>query len=288
MIYLNVGHTGLDSPSLPRWIARHRTRAVYLIHDLIPLTHPQFCREGESTRHARRITHALESASGIIANSQETLRELARFSGGRGLALPPGIAAWINGYTGPKDVAPISLPQPYFVAVGTIEARKNHLTLLAAWDELVAELGSAAPILVIIGNRGWEAEEVISRLSDLGSLAGNVREIPSCADEELARWIAGARALLMPSFAEGFGLPIIEALQLGTPVIASDLPVYREVVGDLPTYLDATDNCAWAEAVKRFTREGSERQRQLAEIEQYRAPTWEDHFQKTEEWLDGL
>jgi hypothetical protein len=76
-LYLNVGHTGLDEASLPKWIARHRLRAVYLIHDLIPLTHPQFCRPGEDRKHQARMRNVLVSAAGVIGNSQATLDELA-------------------------------------------------------------------------------------------------------------------------------------------------------------------------------------------------------------------
>ena len=78
-------------------------------------------------------------------------------------------------------------------------------------------------------------------LDDATELRVNVLELGSCADDELAAIVAGRERLLMPSFAEGFGLPVVEALELGTPVIASDLPVFREIAGDIPTYLDCSD-----------------------------------------------
>ena len=210
------------------------------------------------------MTHALDSASGIIANSEDTRAELERFAASRGRSMPP------------------------IVAVGTIEARKNHLMLLEVWDRLVEAMGSKAPLLVIIGGRGWEAEDAMARLDDLGPLQNSVQEVRACNDEELAAWIAGARALLMPSFVEGFGLPVVEALQLGTPVIASDLPVYHEIVGDRPTYLDPTDVPDWTEAISDFTGDGPERRRQITAIEGYHGPTWEQHFRTVEAWLEGL
>ena len=288
MTYLNVGHTGLDEPALPRWIAANRVNAVYLVHDLIPLTHPQYCRAGEADRHARRMIHALGSARGILANSSQTLAELRNFTNARGLPMPPNVAAWISGYDGPTAVEPMSLGRPHFVTVGTIEARKNHLLLLSAWDQLVADMGAHAPILVIIGGRGWEAEETIRRLDELGPLRDHVREIGSCSDGELAAWIAGAQALLMPSFVEGFGLPVIESLALGTPVIASDLPVYREIVGDLPTYLDPADSSAWVRTIRAFIGATPERTARLKQMRGYRAPSWDDHFKTVETWLAEL
>ena len=95
-IYLNVGHTGLNEPSLPEWIARHRFRAVYLIHDLIPLTHPQFCRDGEAEKHKLRMNNVLASAAGVIGNSQATVDDLADFADKQQHSMPPSVIAWLG------------------------------------------------------------------------------------------------------------------------------------------------------------------------------------------------
>ena len=97
MLYLNIGHAGLDEPSLPRWIAGNRLRAVYLIHDLIPLLYPEYCRPGEEAKHRLRMENVLKSAHGLIGNSQATIDDLAFFAHARGLPMPPALAAWIAG-----------------------------------------------------------------------------------------------------------------------------------------------------------------------------------------------
>jgi hypothetical protein len=112
--------------------------------------------------------------------------------------------------------------------------------------------------------------------------------LPYCSDEELGRWIGAARALLMPSFAEGFGLPIIEALQIGTPVIASDLPCFREIGAGIPTLLDPLDAMAWEQTIMGFLDNGPDRSRQNRLLRDYRAPTWSDHFARVEAWLETL
>ena len=288
MTYLNVGHTGLDEPTLAGWIARMEVRAVYLIHDLIPLTHPEYCRSGEAAKHQRRMRNALASASGIIGNSGYTLDELARFAGSQGMVMPPAVMAWLGiEPMHAQGVRPAEVAA-YFITVGTIEARKNHLLLLDVWERLVESMDERAPELLIVGGRGWEAEEALRRLDRLGVLDRHVREINACNDCELEGWIRGARALLMPSFVEGFGLPVMEALSLGTPVIASGLPVYREIVGDVPTYVDPTDTAAWEDAVRSFCDDGPERIRQLDRMATYRAPSWEEHFGIIEPWLARL
>lgn len=285
MTYLNVGHTGLHNPALVRWIERNRLRAFYLVHDLIPITHPQFCRDGEGAKHAKRMKHALASATGIICNSQATLDDLAAYAGGCGMAMPRSIVAWIAPPQLHRDDAPPAFRGTYFVAVGTIEARKNHRLLLNVWRQLVAEMGETAPTLVVVGQRGWHAEEAIATLDSPGDLRGHVLEVGDCPDDELVRWLTGARALLMPSQIEGFGLPVVEALQLSTPVIASDLPVYFEIAGDIPTYLDSGNEEAWRRAVMDFTRESAERDRQLSANRDYEPPSWKRHFVRVERFL---
>lgn len=289
-IYLNVGHTGLNSPFLGPWLARNDLCPIFLIHDLIPITHPQYCREGEDARHEQRIEKALRTASGIIVNSTATRRDLAQFAADRGLPVPPSLVAWLGVDEPSAGMTANSgkLDRPYFVLLGTVEARKNHLTILHAWSDLVARLGNEAPELIIIGQRGWEAAEATAILDDLGPLKDYVREMPRCGDQAMRRLVAGARALLMPSFVEGFGLPLIEALQLGAPVLASDLAVFREIAGDIPTYLDPHDREAWFAAVLDYAKDGAERRRQLNAITGFHAPTWADHFERVEEFLDTL
>lgn len=287
-IYLNVGHTGLDSPHLPPWLAEHRLRPVFLIHDLIPITHPQFCREGEAERHDKRMSHALASASGFIFNSKMTEQDFAQFARDQGMSLPPGVVAWL-GIDQPTPAAPTHISdRPYFVMVGTIEARKNHLLILRLWADVVARLGESAPELLIIGQRGWEAQEAIEILDNLGPLQGHVRELGRCDDATLQGLVAGARALLMPSFAEGFGLPVVEALELGTPVIASDLDVFREIAGDLPEYLAPDDYAGWLEAVIAYASDGPVRARKLDQAVRYRPTRWSAHFERVEEFLASI
>jgi glycosyltransferase involved in cell wall biosynthesis len=288
LLYLNLGHTGLNEPSLPRWVEQNGLRAIYFVHDLIPLTHPQFCRPAEAEKHARRIENVLASASGVIGNSQATIDELAAFAADRRLIMPPALASFIAGPPVPAKFVPAVLDRPHFITVGTIEGRKNHILLLRIWERLARRYGADTPVLVIAGQRGWEASEALAMLDGSALLKKHVRELGTCADHELASLIAGARALLMPSFAEGFGLPVAEALALGTPVIASDLPVFREFAADIPTYLDPLDDRAWEAAIVGFAGESAERKRQCKAMKGFKPATWTSHFAAVEAWLDTI
>src|SRR5262249_54083271 len=124
-VLLNIGHSGLENSHYAAWIKAHDLQAVYMVHDLIPLTHPEFCRANEGKRHAARMRTVLSTAAGIVTNSEFTQQELARFAERSGLALPQTLAA-------PLAPAPLArtgdrpLAEPYFVVIGTIEPRKNH------------------------------------------------------------------------------------------------------------------------------------------------------------------
>lgn len=287
-LYLNIGHTGLDAPGLPEWLARRRLRPVFLIHDLIPITHPEFCRQGEDLRHMARMRHALASAHGVIANSRATLDALSRFAANEGLAMPESVVAWLGA---DEQVAPVPLPppaRPSFVTIGTIEARKNHLLLLHIWERLAARMGPNTPELILVGQRGWEADDVFALLDRSTRLKGHVRELGRCDDATMLARIDQARAVLIPSFIEGFGIPLIEALQRGTPVIASDLPVFHEIAGEIPLYLDPLDGQRWEAAICDFLTDSAERQRQLAEIPHFQPHSWDDHFNRVEVWLSEL
>ena len=287
--YFNIGHTGLNSGGFRDWVRRTDVRPIYLVHDLIPITHPEFCRAGESEKHRERMRTVLSTAAGVIGNSQATLDELADFAREERLPVPPGLAAWLGSDGLPRPTEAQPPDRPAFVILGTIEARKNHAMLLRIWSRLIDRLGSGAPRLLVIGQRGWEAEAVFDILDRNDKLRGHVVELNHCSDDELAVHLASARALLFPSLVEGFGLPLVEALGMGVPVIASDLPVFREIGADIPTYLDPRDETGWESTITEYSPDDSTvRAAQLDRIKGFRAPNWTTHFGRVEAWLRTL
>ena len=285
----NTGHTGLERLTYPARLRRMAVRPVFFIHDLIPISHPEYCRPGELEKHVLRMHNALEVASGIIANSQATLEELVDFAASAGQPMPPAVVAPLGAARLPQPSPARPLVEPYFVMLGTIEARKNHLLILQVWRRLVATLGERTPRLVIIGQRGWECENVVDLLERCPSLRGVVIELSSCTDADVATYLSHAQALLFPSFAEGYGMPLVEALLLGLPVIASDLPAFREIAGEVPEYVDPLDALGWLAKIVAYAAPGAPaRTQQLARIEQFRAPTWDAHFELVDTFLETL
>ena len=285
-LWLNPGHTGLDAPGLADWCQNVGVRPLYLVHDLIPITHPQFCRAGEAARHRRRMRTMLETGHALVANSSDTLEQVSAFAAREGLRVPPAVVAWPGTFRLPH--AAVHTPAvPTFVVLGTIEGRKNHQLLLGIWERMWRVMGADAPRLVIIGRRGWQAQAVFSQLEARG-FGDRVLEAGALDDDGIARHVSGARALLFPSHAEGYGLPLAEALAAGVPSIASDLGVFREIGQGVPDLLPLEDPGAWQEAILDYARPDSTRRAaQMARMRGFRAPAWDDHFAKVDMVLEG-
>ncbi|GAA3896183.1 hypothetical protein GCM10022276_13980 [Sphingomonas limnosediminicola] len=161
--------------------------------------------------------------------------------------------------------------------------------LLQLWSRLVEKFGEGAPQLIIIGQRGWECDQVFDVLDQPGRIRGKVAELGRCSDQDLAIQLAKARAVLFPSLAEGYGLPLAESLRAGVPVIASDLPVFREIAGEIPEYLDPSDIQAWEDAIIDYSdKKHSRRVAHLARLKDFNAPTWQSHFAAIDAWMATL
>lgn len=285
-ILMNTGHSGLDGAAYGEHVRRFGLRPIYFLHDLIPVAFPEYGRPGEAERHRRRLRTMLETGYGLIMNSAATGDEFERYAAQQAMTPPPWAVAHLAPHRFPQPASLRPMPEPYFVVLGTIEPRKNHLLLLTLWRQMVGEFGQRAPRLVVIGQRGWECEQVVDMLERCEFLKGAAIELPECDDAALSTWLHHAQALLFPSFAEGYGIPLVEALMLGTPVIASDLPVFHELAGDIPEYLDPLDGAGWRRAVLDYSvADSPRRSAQLVRMAGWQAPSWPAHFAKVEAFM---
>jgi glycosyltransferase involved in cell wall biosynthesis len=288
-IYMNVAQVGLAIPRIVSWL-QHRpdVKSVFMLHDVIPLEHPELVSRKEFRRHRTILDRAASHASGLIVSTAAAREAVLKALRLRGRASIPV-------ETVPFPVAPVFLEKDepdeelcehdYFVVCGTIEPRKNHLLLLNVWQELVRQRGERAPRLIVVGSHGRDAIPVLRTLARCPLLRGRVIFAHGLSSPALRRLVAHAKALLMPSFAEGFGLPIIEALAVGTPVIASDLPVHREIAGNSAIYRDPTDHRGWLADVCMFVDGGGSVAEIRRRVAEYRSTTWGEYFNRVEGFL---
>lgn len=198
--WLNAGHTGLHNPELLKWSATAKVRPVYLVHDLIQIAHPQFCRPRRRQKAHGPDPHDAANGAAVVANSQHTLDVLQAFDVNAGMAIPRAAVAWPSCGSLQVEADPAILPHgPVdFVILSTIEARKNHALLLSIWEHLIETMGDACPRLVIVGRRGWEADDIFAKL-DTRDYKVQVIEAGEPEDQELSKVLGWARALLFPS-----------------------------------------------------------------------------------------
>lgn len=274
--YLNVGHSDLSEMTLRGVRGVPRAWIAVMIHDTIPLDHPALSGEEAPERFTAKFRAACTFADVLICNSEATRQDVVRHASALGRR-PETVSALLGVARPDPDPAalPAGLPpdRPYFVMIGTIEPRKNHALLLQVWAEMAA---AERPALVIAGRRGWRNDAVFRQLDDRPA---GVIEAPDLSDGALAALLQGARALLFPSLAEGFGLPPLEAAALGVPVLAAPLPVYRETLGDFGVYLNPADPYSWRNKITELAQDaGGTGEANISRGAEFVPPSWTNHF----------
>ncbi|WP_235399208.1 glycosyltransferase family 4 protein [Sphingomonas sp. SRS2] len=214
------GETGIIHWTYPLPIRIEGWINIYTVHDAIPITHPALSQIDPS-RHRRLLAALAESAQHILTVSEAARRDIMT-----ALGCDPGIiSACLPGLAVEPGIAPLPAGLEagrYMLFAGSIEPRKNLVRLLQAYRE-----SRAAFPLVIAGPDGWRADEITQFLDS----SAFVIRLPYVDRSTLMSLMANARALLFPTITEGFGLPIVEAMQLGTPVLTARGGAAEEVAG---------------------------------------------------------
>jgi alpha-1,3-rhamnosyl/mannosyltransferase len=238
-------------PPLFRFAAGAR---VVAIHDLAFRRLPWTVRPDTARALAERLERTLLEADLLLTDSHAVAGELAA------AGVAPARVRTIHlgpGHLPPPSVVAAASPPPgtpdrYGLFVGTLEPRKNLATLLAAWRELRADRGGGgAPPLLVAGPRGWRARELRRLLAEAEG-EGWLRYLGYVTPTELAALYRGAAVVALPSLYEGFGMPAVEALAAGAPLVLSDLPVFREVAGDAALYAPARRPDLWRDRLRQI------------------------------------
>ena len=242
----------------------HGVRLYFIIYDLLPVRHPEWFVDGLAQAFEQWLRSVTTLADGLVAISRATADDLLDW-----LAEHPPVRAdaaqvgWVHLGADLDASAPsrgIDADghallarlggEPTLLMVGTIEPRKMQAQALDALERLWDD--GVAINLVIVGKPGWRVEALAARLRDHPQRGSRLFWLEGASDELLDRLYGASSALLAASQAEGFGLPLIEAARHGLPVIARDLPVFREVGGAHAWYFTAADGAALADALRRW------------------------------------
>ena len=279
--YLLLSHHHLTRKKMIRdFIQSKKMNFIPMLHDIIPIEYPEYSIPKEMKRHQHRMKTIISLADGIIVPTNDVKNSIQKHFP---VFYEDRIPIWPVQHGIVEHTSPSSQEnerQPYFVYLSTIEPRKNHLMLLHLWRRMVNERGEEnTPSLLLIGKRGWENENILDMLERCPALKRVVTEDNQSSDHEVRALIKNANGLLFPSFAEGYGLPLAEAMSLSTPCICSDILALREVGRDIPLYIDPLDTQAWQKAIDDFSRCGHLWQDQKKKLTKWKPYTWPESIE---------
>lgn len=236
-------------------------RLVVVVYDVSFWVHPEFTTEANRRVCQRGICEALGRADGFLFISQSSRSEFERI-----------LPCWLEEHRKPAAIVPLAPRLPsrppldgpgnYWLAVGSIEPRKNYGTLLDAMERYWQRSAHPVP-LHIAGGGGWCNQQILARMATLEQ-SGVVRQLGYVADEALPGLYQGARGFVFPSWYEGFGMPVLEAMHCGCPVISSDRTSLREVGGCAVSFIDPASPDSICEAMLRLEQDESHRRGLMA------------------------
>ena len=218
-------------------------RVVVTVHDLIPFTHPEFCEAWLIRHFTARVPQSIRRADAIIAVSRYTADTMSQVLGverERVYIVPNGIHEQFRHVAGGGDpletARRFGIDGPYVLFVGTHEPRKNLPRLLRAYGAMKSAVRRRHR-LVLAGKGAWDEAAIAAAIAEVPA-DSRVIQLGHVAAADLPGLYYGASAFCFPSLVEGFGIPPLEAMASGCPVLAADIPALREVLGDAAMFAD--------------------------------------------------
>jgi glycosyltransferase involved in cell wall biosynthesis len=257
------------------------TRFVMTVHDLIPIYARETCDQDTAVVFEEFMRRALKHVDHILAVSENTAVDIKRYSASLQIPEPP-VTVTKNGSSFteflPREsrgtIAAGELPERFVLFVATIEGRKNHQLILDMWRRMIEE-GDDPPHLICVGRLGWKSIGFISTVVESGYLGGRVHLLREICDADLKMLYSRCLFTLCPSFYEGWGLPVGEALAMGKICVCSDRASLPEVAGEFGVYIDIDDRDGSLAVIRRLLTNSAERARLEAEIRRgYEPVTW--------------
>ncbi|BEP16059.1 glycosyltransferase family 1 protein [Acidothermaceae bacterium B102] len=253
-------------PDFVVWPLARRAPVVAFVYDLSFVRHAEQADARHAAYLTREVERTMRRATSVVTIShavREEILERYDIAPERVRCVYPAVDRKLFRPRAESDVTAakqrLGLPERFLLATGTLEPRKNLVAAVDAYDRLPADLRNDVG-LVLVGKVGWRAEATMAAVERPRS-TGRVVHLGFASDEDLSLLYSGAEALLFPSFYEGFGLPMVEAMAAETPVIAADRPVLAEVSGGAARLVDADDAAAYALAISQVLGDPIEQRR---------------------------
>lgn len=295
---LSLGWRYLGWPPVTNWLpkidlffaphflvpAGNFPKLVVTIHDVLFLDHPEWFLPDDVVYYTGQLKKTLGRADQVIAISQSTKQDLVRHRlfPAHKISVTPLAVAYQKPTRAEQQAvrAKYQLPEHYLLFISTLEPRKNIVRLIRAYRKLSRKY-SDLPQLVLAGRRGWLGQELDEALAN-ETPSNNIHLLGSFDRADRGSLLASAQGLLFPSLGEGFGLPILEGMAAGVPVLTSNLSSMPEVAGEAALLVDPFDEAALAEGIEQLLFDQALRQKLIAAgYERAQTFTWRKTAQKT-------
>lgn len=257
-VMLDASWNNLDEyPAILDAIKAKGGRSIVCLYDILPLLYPDAFPSYLVTRFRNWLDRIVRQSDGVVADSRDAAQSLRDYlveETGREPTFPIGwwrlgadfpVAARESASTAARDLAE---GRTYFVSIGTVEPRKGYTIVLEAFEKLWRD--GVDVTYVLVGARGWGMSAFERRLRRHPEFNRRLFWLDRASDADLQLLYRHARAMILASVAEGFGLPIVESAHYGTAVIATDIDVFHETAGDSAQYFDLLSSDSLAERMK--------------------------------------
>ncbi len=281
-----------DYPSIQQWLGQRKgtsgIAACYLIYDLIPVIAPHTFGPGFAGTYAQYLRQVLTLSDLILTDSQSTARDLTDFAERSKLNAPDLIVIRLgDDVRVPKPVPLQAIEEPFLLAVGTIEVRKNYLLLYQAC-KLALEEGVDLPPIIIVGRRGWLADDTVYAIQEDPQTRSRMRIISGVADDQLAWLYEHCMMVVYPSQYEGWGLPIAEALNRGKLCLSSRTSAMPEIAGDLIEYFSPFDARECLDLIVKYMHAETRAAKEEEIKRRFESVDWDQTYEQVKRALESL
>jgi glycosyltransferase involved in cell wall biosynthesis len=289
-----IWHISISRSTLYPVLKSNNIKIAVFVYDVVPIMYPQYVHQNTLFLFMRYFGAVLLFSDLIIVSAESTIKAIKNICNEldismRNSAVIP-LALDFHNNNSPnqkirKKIQRIVDNRKYLLIVGTIEPRKNHAVVLDAFEERLFAMGLS---LIFAGRIGWKIEQFKTRIDSHQQLDRKLFLINDANDNEIEYLYKHAYFTVMPSFVEGFGLPLVESINAKTPVIASDIPVFREVGGNFCDYFDPYNKSEFIKVVMDYLKDSHLYDDKKHNLDNYVRITWKESASMMFKVLKGL
>lgn len=264
-----------------------------VICDIVPIEHPEISNAFITSKLKNMFIKSIENSDGIITISRTVAEDIISFIDKNAISVKNNfkLGYYYNGFSKSNFIdcnienerIQATMNKKPYICVGTIEPKKGHVVALDAFEKLWSNNVDVS--LCIIGRVGWMVGDLMERIKNHQQYGKKLFLIEQPSDNELAYCYENAEALVFPSFAEGFGLPLIEAASYKLPLILSDIPIFKEIAQENAIYFTSKNSDSLSKAIKKYIVLKSEKK--IPKSENVKINTWEDSLEELLNVLDN-